>query len=92
MCTPIQYVLTRTAWIGSAIFAQLAAGRPYALQWATRFPLNIAPSHGRAGLASNMWFLWPTRVHNPNGISIGSVVFAGLTSDRQTDHTTASVK
>jgi len=36
----------------------------------------------------NVCFLWPTRVHhNPNGISIGSAVFAGLTSvtDRQTD-------
>ena len=46
---------------------------------------------------SNTWFLEPTRVHNPNGISIGSVVFAGLTTvtdrqtDRQTDHATPSV-
>ena len=32
----------------------------------------------------------PTRVLNPNGISIGSAVFAGLTSviDRQTDRQT----
>jgi len=32
----------------------------------------------------------PTRVHNPNGISIDSFVFAGLTSvtDRQTDRQT----
>jgi len=29
---------------------------------------------------SNTWFLWPTRVLNPNGISIGAVVIAGLTS------------
>jgi len=34
---------------------------------------------------------WATRVHNPNGISIGSAVFAGLTivpytpTDRPTD-------
>jgi len=40
---------------------------------------------------------WPTRVHNPIGISISSAVFAGLTSvidrqtDRPTDHTTWSV-
>ena len=35
----------------------------------------------------------PTRVLNPNGISIGSAVFAGLTdvTDRQTDHTSWSV-
>ena len=28
----------------------------------------------------NTWFLGPTRVLNPNGISIGAAVFAGLTS------------
>jgi len=49
----------------------------------------------------NTWFLVPTRVLNPNGISIGLAVFAGLTSvtDRQTgrqtdgptDHATRSV-
>jgi len=35
---------------------------------------------------SNTWFLGHTRVLNPNGISIGSAIFAGLTSvtDRQT--------
>jgi len=34
-----------------------------------------------------MWFLVPTRVHNPNGISIVSAIFAGLitVSDQQTD-------
>jgi len=35
---------------------------------------------------SNVCFFGPTRVHNPNGISIGSAVLAGLTTvtDRQT--------
>jgi len=42
-------------------------------------PLKIAPSHGGSGPQSNTWFPDPTRV-NPNGISIGSAVFAGLTS------------
>jgi len=43
------------------------------------------------------WFLGPIRVHNPNGISIGSANFAQLTivTDRQTnwptDHATRSV-
>jgi len=43
---------------------------------------------------SNTWFLGPTQVLNPNGISIGSAVFAGLTSvtDWQPDHATWSVK
>jgi len=35
---------------------------------------------------SNTWFLGPSRVLNPNSISISSAVFAGLTNatDRQT--------
>jgi len=35
---------------------------------------------------SNAWFTGTTRIVNPNGISIGSAVFAGLTNvtDRQT--------
>ena len=41
---------------------------------------------GGLGPQANKWFLGPTRVHNPNGISISPVVFAGLTlvSNRQT--------
>jgi len=36
---------------------------------------------------------WPTRVPNPDSTSIGSAIFAGLTSvtDQPTDHTTRSV-
>jgi len=36
------------------------------------------------------WFRGPTRVHNPNGMSVGSSVFAGLTTvtDRPTDSQT----
>jgi len=52
------------------------------------FPsLKIAPSHGGSGSTSRS-----TRVLNPNGISIGSAVFAGFTTvtDRATDHTTRS--
>ena len=45
----------------------------------------------------NTWLLGPIRVHNPNSISIGSVVFAQLTTvtdrqpERPTDHATRSV-
>jgi len=52
---------------------------------------------GESGPPSNTWFIGPTRVLNPNGISISSAVFAGLTSvtdrptDRPTDHATRSV-
>jgi len=44
-------------------------------------------------LSFNTWFLGPTRVHKPNGISIGTAVVAWLTimTHRQTDHTTPSL-
>jgi len=47
---------------------------------------------GASGLPSYTWFPGPTRVLNPNNISIGSAVFAGLTSvtDWPTDHATLS--
>jgi len=80
--------------IGSAISAQLTAENPYTLQWATPLPLSILPlSIWISGPQSSTWFPGPTRVLNPNGISIGSVCFAGLTSvtDRPTDHATWSV-
>jgi len=52
-------------------------GRPFYLQ---KLPLPRG-----SGPPSNTWFSVPTRVLNPNGISIGSAVFAGLTcvADRQ---------
>ena len=52
---------------------------------------------GESGLPSNTWFPGFTRVLDPNGISIGSAVFTGLTSvtdrptDRPTDYATRSV-
>jgi len=51
------------------------------------FPLKIALSHRGIWVPSNACFLGRTRLHNPNGISIGSAVFAGLTtvSGRSTD-------
>ena len=69
---------------------------------------KIAPSHRGSGPSSNTCFLWPNRVYNPsntpflapirvlrpNGISIGSAFFAGLTilwQDRPTDRATRSV-
>jgi len=51
----------------------------YTLQWAAPPLLKIVPSRGRSVLPSNTQFLGPTRVHIPNGISIGSASFAGLT-------------
>jgi len=51
----------------------------------------------RSGPPSGTWFLGPIWIHTPNGISIGSAVFAALKigtdlpTDRQTDHATLSV-
>jgi len=76
--------------IDSAIFARLTADSPYTLQWATSpSPLKIFPLHGRSGSPSNTWFLGPTRVYNPNGVSVSSAIFAALTivTERTTDHT-----
>ena len=58
---------------------------PYTLQWATLSPELPLPMGG-SGPPSNTWFSKPTWVLNPNSISIGSAVFAVLTSvtDRQT--------
>jgi len=64
--------------IGSAIFAQLAAKCPHTLQWADAVPLTIANLHGGPGPPANTWFFELARVHNPNGILIGSAVSAGL--------------
>ena len=72
------------AWVVT-VFAQFTTERPDTLQCMGRpFPLKIAPSHGDLD-PSYTRFPEPTRVHNPNGISIGSAVFAGLTimRDRQ---------
>ena len=84
--------------IGSAVFPATTVECPYTLQWDAHSPPKFAPSHGGSEPQSNTWCLGPTQVLNPNGISIGSAVFAGLTSvtdratdrptDRQTDHAT----
>jgi len=43
------------------------------------FPLLKLPLPMRDLGPSKTWFLGPIRVHNPNGISIGSAVFAQMT-------------
>jgi len=59
----------------------------HTLHWAARlFSIKIAPLMERYGPPSNTRFAEPTRVHNPNSISISSAVFEGLriVPDRQT--------
>ena len=65
--------------IGLAVFEWFTAQRPYTLQWAAAFH-NIAPSYGATGPIFYTRLLGPTRVLNPNGISIGEAIFAGLTT------------
>jgi len=50
-------------------------------------PSKLPLPMGESGLACNTWFPGPTQVLNPNGISMGSAVFAGLTTvtNRQTE-------
>jgi len=44
----------------------------------SKLPLRM----GRSRPPSNTWFLGPTRVHNPNGTSIGFAVLQGLRKQR----------
>jgi len=45
-------------------------GSPYTLKLATPYPSKLPLPMGIL-TPSNTWFLGPTRIHNPNGISIG---------------------
>jgi len=70
---------SKRKWIGLAVFAQLRQkvpilynGRPY--------PPELPLSMGDLDLPCNTWCLQPMRDHNPNGTSIGSAVFAQMTT------------
>jgi len=83
---PMQAQNPNCTSLGSAVFAQMNAACPYALQWFACFSLRIVTSSSGIWIPCNTWFLGPTRVLNPNGNSIASVVFVGLTvTDRQTN-------
>ena len=67
----------------------MTAECPYTLQWYVPPPSKLPIPMGDLD-PHNTWFPGSSRVLNPNGISIGSAVFAALTSvtDRQTDRPT----
>jgi len=70
---------------GSLFFT---TGRPFPS------PLKLCLPIRRSGPPSNTWFFGPIRVHNPNGISIGSAVLHGSLlrqTDRPTDNATRAV-
>ena len=74
---PIQAHNPKSIVINWAVFAQLTTEWPSTLQWVAPFPLEISASYGGSGPPFNTWFLWLTHVLNPDGILIGSGVFAG---------------
>jgi len=63
--------------VGSAVFAQLMAQCSRACM-VMSFPTKNYPFAWGFGPPSNTCFLWPSQVHNSNGISIVSAVFAQL--------------
>ena len=83
--------------IGSAVFAQGYHRVSLHFTMGRRFSPQNCPFPWGIWTPSNTWFPGPTQVLNPNGISIGAAVFAGLTgvtdrqADRPTDHATRSV-
>ena len=72
----------------SSVFARFTLNVPYALQWATKCLQNCPSPDGGSGLPPNPWFSGPTKVHNPNGMSIGSAVWHSARCDPPTDSQT----
>jgi len=64
--------------ISSAFLLSSQQGVPILYNGPPLFPSNLPFCVGRSRPPSNTWFLGPTRVHNPNNISISSAVFARL--------------
>ena len=63
----------------SFVFARHTLNVPYDLQWTTKCSQIALSPDGGSALPPNPWFSGPTKVHNPNGISIGSAVLAQRT-------------
>ena len=66
------------AWIDRFNYLCAAHGRVSSGMQRHVLPLIIAPSHRGSVHLPNTLFLGPTAVNNPNGILIGSAVFAQL--------------
>ena len=62
--------------VATLIYSPVLLPRRLMLTQSTYFNGGTTPktasSFGRSGPPANTWFLGPTRVHNPNGIAIGS--------------------
>jgi len=77
---PLECTTDTAKWIGSVVFAQLMAESAYTLQWGHPYSPELPLSMGDLDLPCNTWCFRPIRVHNPNGTSIGSAVFAQMTA------------
>jgi len=77
--------------ISSAVFTQLTVERPYIYLTNGRpFLSKLSLPVGDLNPQSNTWFLDATRVVNPNGITIGSAVFAWLITVSETSSSAAA--
>ena len=80
LCGPTQIHTLNGISTGSAVFAQLMVECPYTLQWDAPFPSKLPVRMEDIHPPANTCFLRPTPLRIPNGISIGSAVFAQLTA------------
>jgi len=85
-------------WELNSLFCCMHRSKEFQCFSVGRTAPKITPSRGGCRLLWNTWFLGPTHVSTPNGISIDSAVLAQLThvpntqTDRQSDrHATPSV-
>jgi len=90
---PLESISQTASGSVQPFFALLTAESPIYFTMGHLCPIKIALSDGDPdpwGSGPHLIygsFLWPILIHVPNGISIGSAVFAGLTimTDRPTD-------
>jgi len=75
-----QYGITVVA----AVFAQVTAKCPFTLRCAAPSPRQNCPSPWGIWTPNIICFPGPTRVLNPNSVSIGSAIFVVWQIDRQT--------
>jgi len=71
-------------------FSHLFTAHCRVLSGMCRYVLSLkhCPFAWEIWIPSNTRFLWPTQVLNPNGISVGSAIFAGLTTVTDRPQTT----
>jgi len=87
--TPCYRICGRMDGQKEGLMIQLIRQRVPILYNGPPIPLKIAHSRGGSEASSNTWFLGPTRVHIPNGISRGC---RARDCDRPTDRQTTLLR